>query len=251
MIGRNPARGLRLPDVVAKRDKRLPFSPEQLRLIFSAPLYSGCIDGERGYAKRGDQHPRNARFWVPLIGLFTGARLGEICQLDVADVRTIEGTACIVISERSLVGSTDKRLKTGASDRIIPIHPTLIDCGLLHFVEEKRRAREMKLFGDIETGLTGSRSVVFSKWFTQFLRSCGARQRLTCYHSFRHVFRDELRAARIEHDIAMHLGGWTGGSSRNGVSENYGSGHRVMALHDAICRLKFDSVDVRHLKLGE
>jgi hypothetical protein len=41
-------RGLRIPDEVAKRDKRNPFSPEQLRAIFNAPLYRGCLDGERG-----------------------------------------------------------------------------------------------------------------------------------------------------------------------------------------------------------
>ena len=120
LLARNPARGLRLPDPVNKRDKRLPFSPEQLHAIFNAPLYRGCIDGERGYNKVGDQGPRNARFWVPLIALFTGARLGEICQLDVTDIRPIDGVSCIVVSQRSLVGTTDKQLKTSASDRLIP-----------------------------------------------------------------------------------------------------------------------------------
>ncbi len=250
LIARNPARGLRLPDAVARRDKRLPFSPDQLRLIFDAPLYCGCIDGERGYAKPGDERPRNARFWVPLIGLHTGARLGEICQLDVTDIRPISGLPCIVVSQRSLIGTTDKRLKTGASDRLIPVHPTLIECGLMEFVEEQRRAGELKLFDDIETRTTGSRSVAFSKWFTQFLTSCAARRVLTCFHSFRHNFRDELRSARIEHEIAMLLGGWTTGSSRTAVSEHYGSGHRVEALHEAICKLTFASVDVRHLALS-
>lgn len=87
LADRNPAKALRLPDPVAKRDKRLPFSKTQLRQIFDAPLYRGCVDGLRGYNRVGPERPRNARFWVPLIGLFSGARLGEICQLDVADVR--------------------------------------------------------------------------------------------------------------------------------------------------------------------
>ena len=37
-----------MPDPVNKRDKRLPFSREQLHAIFNAPLYRGCSDGERG-----------------------------------------------------------------------------------------------------------------------------------------------------------------------------------------------------------
>ncbi len=62
VIARNPIRGLRLPDTVAKKDKRHPFSADQLQAIFNAPLYRGCEDGERGYSKIGDERPRNARF---------------------------------------------------------------------------------------------------------------------------------------------------------------------------------------------
>jgi len=247
LLTRNPARGLRLPDPINKRDKRSPFDRDQLHAIFNAPLYRGCVDGERGYNKIGNRRPRNARFWVPLIALFTGARLGEICQLDATDIRTIDGVDCIVISLRSLNGTTDKQLKTTASDRLIPIHPTLLDCGLIHFAEAKRKAGEKKLFDDIETGSTGSRPVTFSKWFTQFLRACGAQRPRTSFHSFRHSFRDELRAARIDHDIALLLGGWTTGSSRTAVHENYGSGYRVDALNEAMQKLSFGQVDLRHL----
>ena len=188
---------------------------------------------------------------MPLIALFTGARLGEICQLDATDVRTVDGVDCIVVSLRSLNGTTDKQLKTTASDRLIPVHQTLIDCGLLHFAEAKRKAGEKKLFDDIETGSTGSRPVAFSKWFTQFLRACGAQRARTSFHSFRHNFRDELRAARIDHDIALLLGGWTTGASRTAVHENYGSGYRVDALADAVRRLAFAQVDVEHLIMRE
>ena len=196
LLARNPMRGLRLPDEVAKRDKRHPFSVEQLGMIFDAPIYRGCVDGDRGYAKPGDQRPRNARFWVPLIGLHTGMRLNEICQLDVADVRTVEGVRCFVVSEASPPGgSSDKVLKNSASERLIPLHRNLIGCGLMHYVEQKRRTKSLKLFDDIDPGPRGKRAVAFSKWFAQFSRACGAYQPRTCFHSFRHNFRDELRAA--------------------------------------------------------
>ena len=247
LLDRNPIRGLRLPDDTAKKDKRFPFNPSQLHAIFNAPLYRGCVDGERGYAKPGIERPRNARFWVPLIGLHTGMRLNEICQLDVADIRTVDGVGCFVITEDSVAGSTDKNLKTGASERLMPIHKNLIDCGLLHFVEKQRRNGRTKLFEEIDPGTKGVRSVAFSKWFTQFLRSCGAYQPRTCFHSFRHNFRDELRAARIDHDVAMALGGWTNGTGKRGASENYGSGHRVAVLAEAVSQLTFREVDISHL----
>jgi integrase len=250
LMHRNPARGLRLPDEVAKRDKRHPFSADQLEAIFQAPLYRGCLNGERGYALPGLDRPRNARFWVPLLALHTGMRLNEICQLDVADIECVDGIICISIRGESLVGSVDKRLKTSASRRVVPVHRELLGFGFLAFVEDQRRAGHRKLFHEVEPGPKGTRSVAFSKWFTQFLRRSGASRDRTCFHSFRHSFRDELRVARIDHDVAMALGGWTSGlSGRNEVSQNYGYGHPVQLLRDAIDRLKFSHIDLSHLRL--
>lgn len=69
LIDRNPTRGLKIADPIRARDKRLPFSPQQLQRIFNAPLYRGCLDDGAGYATPGPNHPRRGRFWVPLIGL--------------------------------------------------------------------------------------------------------------------------------------------------------------------------------------
>tara|TARA_R110001599_G_scaffold755_8_gene3661 strand:- start:983 stop:2233 length:1251 start_codon:yes stop_codon:yes gene_type:complete len=252
LLTRNPARGLRLHDETSKKNKRHPFSTEQLRTIFDAPLYRGCLNGDRGYAIVGDERPRNARFWVPLIGYHTGMRLNEICQLDVTDVRLIDEVRCFVVSDRSIVGSTDKRLKSRASERVIPVHNNLLECGLIEFVTKRVESGEKKLFCEIEAGKKGVRAVAFSKWFTQFLRKCGASAERTCFHSFRHNFRDELRFARIDQDIAMKLGGWTiSGIGRGGASENYGDGHRIQTLHDAICQLKFAGTDIFHLIRGQ
>ncbi|WP_394664577.1 DUF6538 domain-containing protein [uncultured Sphingomonas sp.] len=124
LISRNPAKGLRIPDPVRKRDKRRPFSTEQLQRIFSAPIFTGCEDDEQGYARPGPNQPRRARFWIPLIALTSGMRLNEICQLDTADVLLRDGVPCLHIRE-GVGGENDfKRLKTAASERIIPIHRT-------------------------------------------------------------------------------------------------------------------------------
>jgi integrase len=248
IINRNPARGLRLPDEIARRDKRHPFSPSQMRLMFSAPLYTGCADGERHWSEPGALLPKNARFWVPLIALHSGMRLNEICQLDVTDVRDIDGILCFCLTEASLVGSTDKVLKTTASERLIPLHPALIRLRLGDYATKLRREGQTKLFYDIEFGSRSKRSVAFSKWFTRFLRSCGADKERTSFHSFRHNFRDELRVARIDHEISMALGGWVGGRSlASAASESYGSGYPIAALYDAIHRLRFADLDLSHL----
>jgi len=144
MLDRNPAQGLKVPDPTLRRDKRLPFSAEQLRAIFSAPLYTGCRDDGHGYAVPGEARPRNARFWIPLIALYCGLRLNEACQLDVTDVRVIDGIACFVVTEASQVGATDKRLKTASSARVVPVHSELLALKFIAFVAKRRRGGECR-----------------------------------------------------------------------------------------------------------
>lgn len=145
-----------------------------MRAIFSAPLYTGCRDGEQGYAMPGPNRPRNARFWIPLVSMFCGLRLNEACQLDVSDVRLTEDIERLVISERSEGGTTDKRLKTASSARVVPVHATLLDLGFMSFVGDRRRSGETKLFSEVGMGATGYRSRTFSQWFRRFVAKAGA-----------------------------------------------------------------------------
>jgi hypothetical protein len=53
-------------------------------------------------------HPH--QYWVPLIGLYSGARIEEICQLEVNDVRESSGVWIMDINRNG-----DKRVKTAAT----------------------------------------------------------------------------------------------------------------------------------------
>lgn len=154
-IEKNPAKGLQVIDRVRRRDKRLPFSVEQLRLIFDAPIYRGCVDDWAGYSTPGHAHPRRGRFWVPLIALFSGMRMNEICQLHAADIHRLDGVDCFFVTEGPSDSDNGKRLKTAASERFIPVHPTLVDLGFMSFVEERRAAGAVRLFSELQKSSTG------------------------------------------------------------------------------------------------
>lgn len=196
------------------------------------------------------ERPRNARFWIPLLSMFGGLRLNEACQLDVADIRRIDGVDCFVITERSETEHTDKRLKTASSERVVPIHATLLDLSFMDFVRQRKRAGETKLFGEVGMGATGYRSTTFSAWFCRFVAKAGADSQKTCFHSFRHGFRDALREARIDRDIALVLGGWTTAGGSASVSDAYGSGYRIPTLKEAIDRVTYPGLDLSHLYKG-
>jgi integrase len=246
-VPRNPARGLQLAETVHPQDRRRPFELWQLQKIFNAPVYVGCRDEHTGYSMPGSMIATGARYWVPLIGLLSGMRLNEACQLDVADVRTIEGVHCFAITEESLVGSRDKSLKNKTSARIVPVHPILLRVGIMAFIERKRRNGSTKLFDDLSVGTRGFRSIAFSRWFSRFLVSAGAQAPRTCYHSFRHSFRDASRNARIDRDIALTLGGWSTNGHQRDVADSYGAGYRPNILYDAISAIEYPGLDLSHL----
>ncbi len=59
-------------------DAKGPYATETLKGIFASPIYTGH-GGQR--TKAGDRLLKDSLYWVPLIGLLTGARREEICQL--------------------------------------------------------------------------------------------------------------------------------------------------------------------------
>nr|WP_143840464.1 site-specific integrase [Novosphingobium panipatense] len=244
-ISRNVASGLRLAVPASKAGKRKPFSVTQLRLIFDAPIYRGCRDDENGYAIHGLNRPRRSRFWIPLIGLYSGARLNEICQLHATDLREIDGVWCFDFHADPAVGKT---LKTSASQRIVPIHPMLIKLGILAYLRDRKEAGDQRMFPEIAIDAFGLHSGRVSRWFSRFLATCGAAADGICYHSFRHSFRDALREAGIEREVALRLGGWSeSGGSSNLVGDSYGAGFSAARLYTAISAINYAGLNLDHL----
>ena len=100
-IDENPFDEVEMPaqDIRDKQgDKYLSFSITQLQAIFNTPVYRGCMNNKLGRMTPGKKIYRDAYFWVPLISLYSGARLNEICQLSLDDVRIKEGINIIHIS---------------------------------------------------------------------------------------------------------------------------------------------------------
>lgn len=260
----NPARDIK-EGRMAKGDKirRRTFTTMQLRQIFNAPLYIGCQDDEAGFNTPGPNHPRRGRFWLPLLGLFSGARAGELCQLRVADVCETEELKVPFIrldDEEGDAGGDDdeidngveqeKSLKNENSFRAIPIHPELVRIGFLEFVSAKRAAGEELLFPEmLVENVQDNASYRFSKLFGTFLLALKIKRTGLSYHSFRHTFRDVLRNNDVDREKAETLGGWI---KDNRTSSQYGEGFAVEKLYETLRETSYRGLDLSHLypKLG-
>nr|WP_321442944.1 site-specific integrase [uncultured Cohaesibacter sp.] len=142
----NLFKGVKLKINKRARDDRDPFTMDELKAIFSAPVYTGC-KSLREWNQPGDLVPRDAGiYWVPLISLFSGARMGEIIQLRVDDVKEEGGIAYLSVNAEE----EDQHLKNLNSWRSIPIHPKLIEMGFLKLVESRRAENADRLFPDLK-----------------------------------------------------------------------------------------------------
>jgi integrase len=224
---------------VEAHDARYPFSEKQLRTLFASPLYTGCKSSSRRSVK-GDKVIRDGTFWIPLIALYSGMRLGEIVQLLVRDIKSEQG---IVYFDIRRGEGENKQIKTASSLRRIPIHKKLVKLGLSGYITAARAARpKERLFEEIKPGANGDFSHNFSKWFGRYLRDIGVKTPKTAFHSFRHNFKDALVAAGVPESHARTLMGHAG----DGVHGLYGTGIPMKLLNAQLQKIGYP-LDLSHL----
>jgi len=239
------AKNLTVKSVMRAKERRNPFNNDQLTKIFSSAIYTERREEALAYNPNGTDPKIYAKFWVPLISLWTGMRLNEICQLDLSDIKLIDGVQTIIIRETDDDGNqTDKKVKTKSGVRWIPIHHTLIKMGLLNYIASIEAAGETKVFPDLKKDDRGYFSSTLSKWFARHLKKLGAKTARTNFHSLRHTFRDAVKKANISKDYIQELGGWSSGTT----DEIYGSSMANMKELDiAIQKITYDGLDLSHL----
>jgi integrase len=193
-ITANPFDGLNVKISGKARDERHPFTLTELTTIVSGPLYKGCKSA-RYHNTPGELVPRDQGiYWVPLLGLFTGCRSGEIIQLRVEDVREEGGVTYVQVTDEG----EDLNLKTAASYRRIPVHKTLVELGFLEFVEKQRKAQAKRLFPELPKAADGYYSTAYSTKFKNLLEALDIKHAKNAFHSFRHSFEDACRNSRIQ-----------------------------------------------------
>ncbi len=196
----NVASGVTVAGAKVVAEKRVAYSPEDMRKIFDST------------ERFRETHP--ARFWLPRLAAYTGARLDELGQLTTADVRRKDGIDYISIN----ADGEGKSLKTASAVRDVPLHPQLIACGFLDHVAARHSAGGGSLFPDLKPDSLGKLTGSFSKWFTRHRRSIGIDDPRKVFHSFRHAFKEACRDAGIGEEVHDALTGHSGG----GVGRSYG-----------------------------
>jgi integrase len=232
-MSRNPAKGVQLTPEKRDDEYTATFSMEDLQKLFRSKAYLE------------DKHRDGYCFWVPIIALYTGARLNEICQLHLDDIYEVEdGTFVIDINNRG-----DKQLKNKASRRIVPLHDFLVrDLNLPGYVKKLDREGKTRLFPNLKKHRDGYGHTA-SKWFGRYKKRCGVStgsgEGKKVFHSFRHTVINTLKQINV---METRIGELVGHSSGSIDLTRYGKRYPAKPQKEQVVALLKYNVDLSHLK---
>ncbi|WP_156374665.1 site-specific integrase [Pseudorhodoferax sp. Leaf274] len=211
IITANAAEETTLPAAKRAVEARMPYSPAQADVVMA------------GTAVYKDTHP--ARYWLPRLARWTGARLNELHQLRRMDVVECDGIRGISITDHGeCMPGLAMRLKNAGSRRWVPLHS-----GVAEFWTWAKGQPDGALF-PADANKFGVISDALSKWYGRALRGPWriADDRIT-FHSWRHAFAGMCRAVGVPPDVRMALMG----HSEGGAAGTYGAGQMAPAALDA------------------
>lgn len=211
--------GLNVRERKRGRDEdRDPFTNEQIQLILNTVIYNERRLVTKEYQK-----------WATLIGIYTGARLGEIAQLHLKDVRKQEGIWVFDMNEEG----DRKSLKTAAAHRLVPVHDKLIQVGLLDYVQAMSDRGVERLFPDFTYDTKNGWGRQQSRWFNdRLLVQLGLKAKTRVFHSLRHTVNTRLLQADVPDPVVKSIIGHEqeGMSQRQYNKEGYTLQQRYKAM---------------------
>lgn len=206
-----------------QKDRREPFIKEELLKI-----YQQLVDQNSPHIRK------DAHRWGALIGLYTGARLNEVAQLQVADVKKEDDIWYFNMNDEG----EKQKLKNKASKRKIPVHSKLIELGLLRFIGKQNPTG--RLFSEFSYNKKDGYGRNLGRWFNgSFLVKLRIKQSTKSFHSLRHTMITQLSQSSVEEALIKQVVG----HERAGITQSVynAEGYTLRQIKDVIER--FEVVD--------
>jgi integrase len=208
----NPANKVRADE--SSKKPRLPFNDSDIKAIFDED-YNSLAD---------------SKYWIPLISLYSGARLEEIGQLLVSDIKEDKEFGFWYMDINEI--EEGKRLKNRSATRLVPIHNKIIELGFLEYLDNSGR-----IFKDLNRKSSSDKlTPKVSKWFGGYRHKKGVVGTQKAFHSFRHLFKDVVRKQIANEELSDAITG----HSNSSIGRKYGLGYGLEKLNEGVQSLQFD-----------
>lgn len=202
---RNPFEGFIKKVKQSKTDRKKGFTDEQVKIVFSREVF----------------RPKTVeRFWIPVVLFYTGARLDEISQLHVSDVKysPVPHLLCENLEDED--PALAKLLKNETSHRTIPIPDELLNLGFLDYAEAVKASGHVHLFPNLPHKSGKKRAGYVSRTFMEAFREHGERHPETQLntlklrtHSLRHTYRRAAFNVPDQDFVKIVMGHYVDGES--------------------------------------
>ncbi|OOY19706.1 hypothetical protein BMI86_13850 [Thioclava sp. DLFJ5-1] len=241
-IRENPAAGVHQSSkrTIGTNEERRSWSTEQIRMLFSAPIYRGCRGRQRRFSP-GTEIIKDSWYWLPLFMAFHPLRPEEIAQLHLSDVSEVDGSTVIDINggvTAEGAASTGKQLKNAASRRQVPVHSILSDLGFSAYVQKLQSAGQTRLFPDLSAqGKAGRYSQYICKRLNEKLPHLGIEG--VSVYGLRHSAITALANACDNATMRKRLAGHT----LTGEDGRYIKGFEISRLKEAIEGIQYPGIN--------
>jgi integrase len=198
LINKNPLKAIK-PDIntSTELDTGRAFSVDELKALFEPARFTAWAG----------QSPH--RWWGTMLGLYTGARVNEVGQLYLDDVREVGGVWGVFFWKNG----RNQKIKNKPSIRFVPLAQPLLDAGFLDFIEDMKRVGHPRLFPHLPAGTRADGKPngkgygrQLSRQFAAYAKTVGI-EKGTAFHSFRHTLSTMLAEAGVSSpDIAAITG---------------------------------------------
>lgn len=180
----NPWRGLSITVKKTARTRE-EWTDADAAKLFAAPLF------QRYELPTTANAGKDAAYWLPILGAFTGARLTELAQLLVVDIEGEGASRFIRIAKTKDWQS----LKSDASWRTIPMHSELVRLGFGDYVDAMRERGAERLFPAVAVSALNNAGGAPGSWFSKLKIGMGFGAGHT-FHGWRNTVETKLQLQR-------------------------------------------------------
>lgn len=210
-------------EIRAKQQSYKDFSLDDLRVLFDA--------------KYAEHMKQPDWYWVPLIALYSGARLNEIASLSLSKVHVVEGIHVLDIEDG----------KTVSSRRRVPIHSQLLKVGFWDYVCKLKELGFTRLLPHRPENNPGK--MVGKKW-GDWIEMCGILDDAKTFHSFRSTVITRLHnlnayGAGIKRAVGHET------SAIDGVHGTYVHGVELDHMRETIEAIEYKDFDLEAVRRAD
>ena len=237
----NPFSGMKF-SVKKQPHTRQPFTADELRKIFKPETYlKWTIHFSHPYRKdRVSNHL--PYYWVFLLGIFSGMRTNEMCQLRLIDIKKQKNIWFIFVED-----TEETKVKTENAIRKVPLHPQLIDLGFIDYMTAQKKSKRGRLFWELSEDRDGFASHVSRHYNQRFLPAVGVWKKYTkVLYCTRHTFINKLYSEMVDENVIKVLVG----HEKEFTMKHYGGDpFTPERLLEEISKVSYSGINWKKLKI--